>query len=110
MCISGKTVLSRDANRPAWLERREPGGQQQEKVRVMTDTWTIGTGVQAYALAYPLSKMRSQVRILSREITLFVFLIKWIILTAWLRVDSRGQGWQQACWIGGCCIDPSGRG
>ena len=26
---------------------------------------------------------------------------------AWLRVDSRGQGWQQAHWIGGCCIDPS---
>ena len=34
-------------------------------------------------------------RILSREITLPIFLIKWIVLAAWLRMDGRGQGWRQ---------------
>lgn len=60
-------------------------------------------------LAFTLSKMRSQWRILSREITLSILFIKWVVLVAQLRMDSRGQGWQQGDQLGGCGINPSWR-
>ena len=93
-----KVVLSREANRPAWLERREQEWRSE---------WWQTPGSWGLKFRLKLWLIQGQLRILSREITSSTFLIRWIILVAWLRVDSRGQGWQQAHWIGGCCIDPS---